>query len=582
MGEPETGIDNLIRRVRQEAARRQHAIPAAAPPQPSEFDAFKSAAGPDAFRLPRWTTAATPRSIDGKSRVADFLEAHDESFVRDAYAVILGRTPDPEGSKHFLWRLRSGRWSKIDVLGQLRYSEEGRAKAVHVAGLGWSFALHRLLRIPILGPVLAWGYYLVSLPKAFHGMRRSTAAAERRDHELGRFGNELAEATEDAMLLLQERAAHATTELDRLRADIARKADAAELDRVRADITRKADAERISKVEADIDARIAAMSQRLAASDSALSRLQQTITGIDQALREKLDRPKVDELLARIESDHGRVANTMQSALATIRQEIVDQKRNILEVQRRLVATSSPLPSSDPATASQKPSDRPEADSHWLDAFYVSFEDHFRGSREEIKSRFTVYLDVVRNAHAGTLDAPVLDVACGRGEWLELLRDEGLAARGVDLNGVMVAECRERDLSVEQVELLAYLRSCPDGSVGAVTGFHIIEHLPFERIIELLDETRRVLRRGGVAIFETPNPENLIVASCNFYYDPTHRNPLPPEMMRFVMDARGFADTHVMRLRPVTLPPAVPDATLEIVRGMLSAAPDYAIVGLNV
>jgi len=83
--------------------------------------------------------------------------------------------------------------------------------------------------------------------------------------------------------------------------------------------------------------------------------------------------------------------------------------------------------------------------------------------------------------------------------------------------------------------------------------------------------------------FQAPvYPENLIVASCNFYYDPTHRNPLPPEMMRFVMDARGFADTHVMRLRPVTLPPAVPDATLEIVRGMLSAAPDYAIVGLNV
>src|SRR6476660_440534 len=187
MGESETGIDNLIRRVREEAARRQHAIPAAAPPQRSEFDAFKSAAGPGAIRLPRWTTAAATRSVNGKSSVADFLDAPDEAFIRDAYAVILGRTPDSEGSRHFLWRLRSGRWSKVDVLGQLRYSEEGRAKGVHVAGLGWSFALHRLLRIPVLGPVLAWAYYLVSLPKAFHGLRRVSAAAERRDQELGRF-----------------------------------------------------------------------------------------------------------------------------------------------------------------------------------------------------------------------------------------------------------------------------------------------------------------------------------------------------------------------------------------------------------
>ena len=554
MVEPEIGIDNLIRRVREEAARRQHATFPAASTQRTEFDTFNPGAGSDAIRLPRWTARAATPKINGKPRIADFLDAHDEGFIRDAYSVILGRSPDPEGSKHFLWRLRSGKWSKIDVLGQLRYSKEGRAKGVHVAGLGWSFALHRLLRIPVLGPVVGWGYYLVSLPNAIHSIRRSTASAERRDYELGRFENEMAEAAESALLRLHQRASHASSGLTQLRADMSQRLLATE------DTLRQKVDELLSRVEAD---------QALVA---------ETMQSAVATLREKLDRRQVDELLSQVKTDQALVAETMQNAVAMVRQDVVDQKRNLLELQRRLLARSAPPPP-DAATPSQKRNDAPESDPHWLDAFYVSFEDHFRGSREEIRNRFIDYLDVIRDARAGTPDAPVLDVACGRGEWLELLRDEGLAARGVDLNGVMVAECRERNLRVEQGELLGYLRSCPDGSIGAVTGFHIIEHLTFERIIELFDETRRVLRHGGVAIFETPNPENLIVASCNFYYDPTHRNPLPPEMMRFVMNARGFSEAHVLRLRPVTLPPSVPDATLEIVRGMLSAAPDYAIVG---
>src|SRR5262249_51947932 len=157
------------------------------------------------------------------------------------------------------------------------------------------------------------------------------------------------------------------------------------------------------------------------------------------------------------------------------------------------------------------------------------FHDDFRGTREEIKDRLRVYLPIVKEVGPGT----ALDVGCGRGEWLELLRDEGVQARGVDLNRHMIEDCRQRGLDVVPMDALTHLRGIPDASLAAVCGFHLVEHLAFDAFIMLLDETVRVLRSGGVAIFETPNPANLLVGSCNFYQDPTHRAPIPTGLARY-------------------------------------------------
>jgi O-antigen chain-terminating methyltransferase len=153
---------------------------------------------------------------------------------------------------------------------------------------------------------------------------------------------------------------------------------------------------------------------------------------------------------------------------------------------------------------------------HSLDAYYAAFEDEFRGSREDIFNKLRVYLPIIEEAKVGTPDLPILDVGCGRGEWLELLRESGYIARGIDINRVMLQQCRARGLEVAQSDVIAYLQSLPDASLGAVTGFHIIEHLPFEVLIKLFDETVRVLSPGGLAIFETPNPENILVATHTF------------------------------------------------------------------
>jgi O-antigen chain-terminating methyltransferase len=220
---------------------------------------------------------------------------------------------------------------------------------------------------------------------------------------------------------------------------------------------------------------------------------------------------------------------------------------------------------------------------HLLDSLYVTFEDKFRGTREEIKGRLGVYLPLLEKCAAGTIERPVLDIGSGRGEWLELLKENKLIARGVDVNETLAGQCRERGLEVEIKDAFAYLQSLPDGSLGAVTGFHIIEHLPMETLLELYAEACRVLASGGVAIFETPNPQNLLVGACNFYADPTHKRPLYPETQQFFLEYRGFVRVELKYLHPhdpgARLPEEEAPELAARLNDLLSCARDYAVIG---
>ncbi len=183
---------------------------------------------------------------------------------------------------------------------------------------------------------------------------------------------------------------------------------------------------------------------------------------------------------------------------------------------------------------------------HALDAHYLAFEDQFRGSRDHIKQLFQEYLPILGRA----VEGEVLDLGCGRGEWLELLREENRPARGIDRNRTVLEQCRHAGLEVSEAEIVAHLRDLPSRSLAGVTAFHVLEHLPLQTLVIVLDETVRVLKPGGVAIFETPNPANVLVGSCTFWLDPTHRQPLPSNMLRFLVEARGFCRVEVLDLHP--------------------------------
>lgn len=194
--------------------------------------------------------------------------------------------------------------------------------------------------------------------------------------------------------------------------------------------------------------------------------------------------------------------------------------------------------------------DTMSGNSHYLDSIYVFLEDHLRGERDDIKNRFKFYLPIIKEAKAGSKDSPILDIGCGRGEWLELLKENDLNAKGLDLNQIMVKICKEKGLNVIESEALSFLKDLPDCSLGAITGFHLIEHYGFEFLIKLLTEILRVLKPGGLVIFETPNPGNIIVSSCNFYTDPTHFKPLPSPLTKLAMESRGFSDVNIVYLHP--------------------------------
>jgi SAM-dependent methyltransferase len=210
------------------------------------------------------------------------------------------------------------------------------------------------------------------------------------------------------------------------------------------------------------------------------------------------------------------------------------------------------------------------------DCFYRSFEEKFRGSREQIKSRLRFYLPFLEPFKQTQPCPKAVDLGCGRGEWLELLAENGFSAQGIDLDDGMLAACRERGLSFEKADAIDCLKRLPDASLAIVSGFHIAEHLPFADLRTLVQESARVLKPGGLLILETPNPENLRVAGTNFYLDPTHERPLPPDLLKFLAEYYGFARIKIVRLQePAELRAKASITLMDVLSG---PSPDYAVI----
>jgi 2-polyprenyl-3-methyl-5-hydroxy-6-metoxy-1,4-benzoquinol methylase len=279
----------------------------------------------------------------------------------------------------------------------------------------------------------------------------------------------------------------------------------------------------------------------------------------------------------------GRVGEELREEASNTTIKIGQLRTSVSLQERRLEHILQASSNQRPAAADAGQVEALAAESsHLWDATYLHFEDEFRGSREEIKQRVSVYLPKLRAAGAGTETFPILDVGCGRGELVEVLRAEGLAASGVDANRAAVEQCRERGLPVDLRDAFEALGQVADGSLGGLTALHVVEHLPFSLVLKLLDEALRVLRPGGIAIFETPNPKNVLVGSASFYLDPTHRNPVHPQTLHYLMEARGLVRVEAMMLHPWPAEARLPDADSELARRFneyFYGPQDYAVVG---
>jgi O-antigen chain-terminating methyltransferase len=230
------------------------------------------------------------------------------------------------------------------------------------------------------------------------------------------------------------------------------------------------------------------------------------------------------------------------------------------EVEERLTRAERRTDGGAPRTVAPQPAATAFPD-------YFAFESKMRGRTESVKERQRLYVDDFRDA------APVLDVGCGRGELLALLKEAGIEARGVDADSDMVAFARGDGLDVEQADAVAYLESVTDGSLGGIFMGQVVEHLPPAMLVRTLELSAQKLREGGLLIAETINPLSPL-ALRNYFADLTHAQPLVPETLAVLARQVGFSQVDTRFLNP----PEPVEGVAPEVADILFAPLDYAII----
>jgi SAM-dependent methyltransferase len=561
LGEVTLDIDLLMQRIRAEIDATHATAPAT-----------RATAAATPATTPAAPAPAPPASMRSEALAPDrLLDLHDAEFVFESYRTILGREPDPDGMQHYLDWLRSGFIDRVGVIGALCRSKEGRQRNVRPKQMARRLAVRRLYRVPIVGYAIRLALAIAVLPRTVLAIQNALGVlGQAMQNGLGAMGQaiqQLAATTTRLPGLESQVQQLAAAVLPALESQVQQLA-AAVLPRLESQVQRlmvlqEAVAEVRSRAQPLLEAavqsdEVAGMiaplrtgldelrgwsEQRLATIDSACAGTASLTDGLaawQQTAASHLTR--LDDVVAEQSCGLIRINEALRRGEAKsidLWRHIVDQKRRLdlllQEARRRLPEDLDPQQL---RTLDQQ-----------LNAFYVSFEERYRGTREDIKERQRVYLPHIREALASTGSMPVLDLGCGKGEFLELLRDHAITAEGVDLNAVMVAECQERGLTATMGDAIAHLREQRAESLAGVSGFHIIEHLQFTSLIRLFDEAFRVLASGGLLMLETPNPANPLVASETFWLDPTHRNPLPSQTVSFIAEARGFVRVAVLELQ---------------------------------
>jgi SAM-dependent methyltransferase len=259
--------------------------------------------------------------------------------------------------------------------------------------------------------------------------------------------------------------------------------------------------------------------------------------------------------LESAEASQGQLIRTFAEKLDRLEQRARLNERNVRKAaylleqksHRKGVAASMEAP---PMFRSDIPSES-EFD-------YFLFEERFRGSEDDIKKRQLSYVAIFRGREN------VVDLGCGRGEFLKLMQENGVSARGVESNTDMFLLCLEKGLDVQHQSLFDYLESVPDASIGGIFCSQVIEHLPSGLQIRLVSLAHKKLSPGSPMVVETINPESLFALSRNFFLDPTHVRPVHPEMLRFLMESMHFEKVELQFRSPVNLGESVPKLTLPL------------------
>ncbi|WP_296258790.1 MULTISPECIES: class I SAM-dependent methyltransferase [unclassified Pseudomonas] len=449
----------------------------------------------------------------------ELIQLDDEPLLLAAYPSLLGRKAERSEIQQGLHKLRSG-FDKFEVLAALRYSPEGMAHGTEVHGLRKAKLKNTLRRIPVVGKLLLSAYAMASIePRSRYYVARMDLLT--RQHKL----------QNDSLAMQRDHIENQARQIQ----------------------IHNEHLEELGHYVNELNGYLKA--QQLALDGQSLALENQNAAHAEQT-----------DYIKRLESELDQQRQIQQE----LRARLGHLERAPRPAAAPLAADSSVV-ATQPAASNRVPSSIP-------DSFYLAFENRFRGDALTIRERQSYYLPILEGIAPLNAGLPLVDIGCGRGEWLNMLPDR-YTHIGIDLNSMNVEACHEQGLKAIQQDALVWLAEQPENSVAVVCAFHVIEHLSFEQFNTLLDQCQRVLAPGGTIIFETPNPENIISAATHFHTDPTHIHPLPPAFTEFLVEFKGFENVEIHRLNPIPRQFAL-DEDSEVARrcdALFYGPQDYAV-----
>lgn len=282
-------------------------------------------------------------------------------------------------------------------------------------------------------------------------------------------------------------------------------------------------------------------------------------------------RDRVSEQHDQFELALERSSFDIQKRLWADMERVRSEYDRLIHTELRLIRQRAAVTPTTPSLPAASPSASPASAALAFD--YGRFAERFRGSEEYVQAGQRFYLPFF----AGRRE--VLDIGCGRGEFLELMRAAGVAAHGIDLSQESVDLCRRKGLRAETADLFAYLSDLPEGSLEGIFSSQVVEHLPPERLPEMVRLAVSRLERGGVLVLETPNPECLAIFASHFYLDPTHTRPVPHALLGFYMEEFGMGQIEVHERSPAIESMPALAGLPEDFRVAFFGGLDYAILG---
>lgn len=474
--------------------------------------------------------------------LAPFLVVDDDSFVHLAYLRLLGRPADPEGRNFMLQRLGL-RTPRTELMAEMILSAEARERRF---GGTAKRLLARLLHLAVHPPFL-------------RTERVGRAVLRRLEARLARRANRSAFGVAWQLARAQDAGAtHTHTGLARLQETLAHRAGE-QVVLASEQAVLKGEQAALKGGQAEVRRQLGELEARQGTQQASLDDLTRAMATLEQSTTTRAE---------------------AQAALMQAQSQLTAEQAELAQAlrmqERRLTDHFVTLQLANVQQLPMAPADRTA-----VADFFAAFEAHFRGDPAALREQLARdYLGRLFELRETLPAAPCLDLGCGRGVWLGLLRDHGFPAQGVDLNVQAVADAQQQGLDAQVRDALQWLRSMPDSSALAITAFHLMEHLPFSVRLAVVAQCARVLVPGGLLILETPNPENIWVATHTFYHDPTHSQPLTPDSLAYLVNYHGLETVEVARLHPYPESARLPevDAVTSRLNNMTCAGQDFAVI----